>query len=239
MNQRTSPAQYTPEQIAKMATQRELDRRGTRSIFDASGKLDERTAMGMAASGAGDVFLGEYLHLTGLPFAADPDGSEHCIQLSRLVEYMATITEKFGGLGPFSAHDGKVLHAVAMMYCTGRQRSSFYPDDPKDQWVEQSARNAETFFKNGGADGTYWNKDEVRTEVCRLIYAHRNAQDIAGDKRLQVFADAVRFETARYFPNTAEGLGVLKERWSPDLFVTGWAKDKANARQWMIYRGWK
>lgn len=230
---------YTPEQIAKMATKRELDRRGTRSIFGADGKLDEQTARGMASSGSGDVYLGEYLHLTGLPFAPDPDGSEHCIQLSRLVEYMATITEKFGGVGPFSAHDQKVLHAVAMLYCTARHQSSAYPDDPRDQWVEQSAANAETFFRQGGGDGTYWGKDEVRKDVCSLIYRHRNPQDIASDKRLQVFADAVRFETARYSPNTEQGLDLLKERIVPDLFHTGWAKDKANFRQWMIYRGWK
>lgn len=232
------------EEIARRLQDREIQRRTTRSIFNKDGKLDEQTARGMVASGQGDISLGEYLHLTGVPWAPDPDGSEHCIWLSRLAEYMMTIDEKHGGVGPFDKHDQKVMHAVAMLYCTGRQTFSCYDGaltegDLALKWEEQSARNAEVFFRNGGGDGTYWGKDTVRTDVCNLIYNHRNPQAIASDKRLQVFADAVRYETARYWPNTAEGLAILKERWRPELWHTGWAADKANARQWMITRGWK
>lgn len=237
MSQRIAPPM--PDEIMFAATQREIGRRTTRSIFQADGRLDEQTARGMVASGQGDISLGEYLHLTGVQWAPDPDGSEHCIWLSRLVEYMAQLPEKFGGVGPFSTHDQKVLHAVAMLYCTGRQTFSWCQDDPTLKWEEQSARKAEVFFQNGGGDGTYWARDEVRKDVCNLIYRHRNPQDIASDKRLQVFADAVRFETARYWPNTEEGLNILRERVNPDLFHLGWAKDKANFRGWMIARGWK
>lgn len=210
----------------------EMRRRTSTSIFNARSGGLKQDARSFASDG--QIYLGEYLHLAGVKWAPEPDGPEHCQWLSRLVEYMAELTPGWGGIvgGPLDQHERKILHAVAMLYCTGKAQG-------EDRYEERSAKNAEEFFRAGGGDGTYWSKPEVREEVCRLIYKHNDAREIASDKRLQVFEDARRYETVRYSPNTADGMTLLKERCRPDLFHSGWAKDRVNFRQWMITRGWR
>lgn len=231
----------------RIALQQQIQNMTSQSVFREDGKIDEERARHLASKG--DIYLGEYLHLNEVPWAPDPDGSDHCIWLSRIVEYIAQLPGKWGGVegGPLSTHDVKVLHAVAMLYCTGRQVPSFTDPNIKDdkirekmaRWEERSAANAELFLREGGGAGTYWSKSEVREDVCKLIYHHRRAGEVRIDKRLQVFNDAVLFETARYFPNTGDGLRLLRERVKAEAFFTGWGKDKENFRAWMIARGWK
>lgn len=228
----------SPEQRAELSIQREMDRRTNTSIFDPSGNL--RMGEAQARATKGEVYLGEYLHIGSIPWAPDPYGSEHCVALSRLVEYMASLPGQVGGFGPFDAHDTKVLHAVAMLYCVGM--GSFGRDEPPagvEGYEERSAAYAEKFFRSGGGDGTYWSKESVREETCRLIFQHNREDAIRSDKRLQVFADAVRYETTRLKQNTGEGMALLQERCTPDKFFQGWAKDKANFRGYMLFRGWR
>jgi hypothetical protein len=54
-----------------------------------------------------------------------------------------------------------------------------------------------------------------------------------------VFEDALRFETARYEPNTLKGMALLRERCTKDKFHLGWSKDLANLRGWMITKKWR
>ncbi len=220
----------TPEQRAQLKIQREMDSRTTRSIFDGRGQLDRHAAESLSQ---GNTYLAEYLDLSSIPFAPDPYGSDHGVQLSRLVEYMATLTTPFGGLGPFDQHDSRILHATALLYACGMAQG-------REGYEARSAAIADKYFREGGGAGTYWAKQEVREETCRLIYKHTDKREIANDKRLQVFEDAVRFEVARFDPNdrTGKSIAVLKEAWKPELFHQGWAKDKANARAWMLNRGW-
>jgi hypothetical protein len=198
----------------------------------------------------GRIAIGEYLHLASIPWAPEPDGAEHCQWLSRLVEYMASLPQTWGGVvgTPFDEHNKKVLHAVSMLYCTGKGgdaqggllNKGVGPSSLGETGYEaRSAKLAEEFFRAGGADGTSWNKPEVREDVCRLIFRHNDAREIESDKRLQVFADSLRYETVRYSPNTEAGMALLKERCRPELFFSGWAKDRANFRQWMLTRGWR
>ena len=224
-------ATLSVEQRAQLKLQHELQARTSRSIFDGRGELKHNVANDLSR---GNTYLGEYLDLASVPFAGEPYGSEHCVQLARLVEYMSTLTPAFGGLGPFSEHDGKVLHAVATLYCTGRSGES---DDTR--YPERSAQIADKFLRAGGGSNTYWAKQQVREETCRLIYKHTDEREVAVDKRLQVFQDGVRLELARLSPNTAEGIRLLKDGWKPELFFQGWAADNNNRRSWMVSRGWK
>ena len=193
------------------------------------------------------VVLAEYLHLAGVQWAADPDGSDHCEWLSRCCEYLAGMPEGWGGVvgGPMSPHDVKVLHATAMLYCTGRTSPSSGPIDSarEEVFAGQSAANAERFFREGGGYNTYFGREDVREDVCRLIYRFgqrfRDRGMISSDKRLQVLSDCVDFEVARYAPNTGEGMRLIRERFIPERTYTGFAKSKDNFRAWMRTRGWK
>ena len=64
-------------------------------------------------------------------------------------------------------------------------------------------------------------------------------RSIDEDKRLQVFADAIRYETVRYAPDTPEGLATIRVHCRPDLFHMGFSKSKDNVYAWMKTRGWK
>ena len=201
----------------------------TRSAFTQDGRLRHED---MAS---GRVSLGEYLDLSGIDWAPEPYGSEHCQWLSRLVDYLSELPEKLGGIvgGPLSMHDRKVLHCVSMLYCVGRK-------DGETNYAARSAAFADRYLRAGAGAGTaYWSKEEVREDVCRLIYRHNDPEAIRTDKRLQVFADVCRYELARIAPNTPEGITLLKEQVKPELFYTGWAQSKDNFRQWMVTRGWK
>ncbi len=197
----------------------------------------------MASSNQSDIRLGEYLHLAGVEWAPDPDGSDHCMWLSRLVEYMAQLTPEWGGVvgGPLTMHDVKVLTAVAMLYATGRASpSSAHTDEGVAKtYAAKSASNAERFFRDGGGSGTYWGKPEVREDVCRLIFRHTEPAAISEDKRLQVFQDALAFESVRYGVNTGPGLLLIKERYVPERMNLGWSKSRENFRGWMQARNWR
>jgi hypothetical protein len=106
-------------------------------------------------------------------------------------------------------------------------------------FAERSATYADRYLRSGAASNTSWSKEHVRDEVCRLILKHADERAIADDKRLQVFNDARRYELTRLYPNTSEGLKILREHCSPDKFYSGFAKEKANLRAWMLKRGWK
>lgn len=221
----------TREQAATLKLQKELSKRTSQSIFDRSGNLDIRRANELSE---GYIGLGEYLHLDTVPWASEPFGSEHCQHLSRLVEYMAQLPESWGGVvgGPLDKHDQKVLHAVAMLYATGKKHGL-------EGYEARSAAIADQYFRQGGGSGTYWSKSEVREDVCRLLYSHNRREDIETDKRLQVFSDALRYEMTRLEPNTARGMAVLKEFCRPESFYMGWSKDRANLRAYMVSRGWR
>jgi hypothetical protein len=209
--------------------ERDMDSRAAQSVFDERGNL----RMG-ATDGMQNVGLGEYLDLTLIPWAPEPDGAEHCQNLARLVEYIGNLGDKYGGLGPFDAHDLKCLHATAMLYCTGKVNG-------REGYEARSAALAESFFRDGGGLNTYWGKPEVRDETCRLIFRHNDPRAIDSDPRLKVFQDALRYELARLNPNDPAGQSMLmlKREWKPEKFYTGWAQSKDNARSWMVKRGWK
>lgn len=219
---------------AENKIEREMQRRTSTSVFDGSGELKREHAQSLSHDG--QVYLGEYLHIAGVEWAPEPNGSDHCAWLARLVEYIAKLPpdNTFGGIvgGPLNDRTAKILHAVAMLYCTGMREGI-------QGYEARSAARADKFLREGGGSGTMWNTDTVREEICGLIYKHNDPREIAADKRLQVFEDALRYETVRFFPNTGEGLALLKERCKPELFHTGWAKSKDNFRQWMVTRGWK
>ncbi len=221
----------TPEQLAQLKIKNEMAARVNTSIYDAGGRLNQGAAMALSD---GQVSLGEYLDMSTIPFAPDPHGSDHATWLGRLVVYIAQLPESVGGIvgGPLSNHDVKILHAVGMLYACGKAQGA-------EGYEARSAAIADKYFREGGGARTYWSTQEVREEVCRLIYKHNDEREIGTDKRLQVFSDACRFETSRLAPNTAEGMALIRERCDPRFFITGWAKDKANFRGWMIARGWK
>lgn len=214
-------SQMTPEQRAYM-------KRMARSSFTEDGRF---------VGGANSEFsLGEYLDLSSIPWAPEPYGSEHSQWLSRLVDYMSELPESLGGItgGPLSKHDRRVLHATAMLYCVGRKES-------EHRYNERSAAFADTYFRSGA--GSTWARDEdkerLREDICRLIYRHNDENAIREDKRLQLFADACRYELARISPNTLEARNMLKEHCRKELYHTGWAQSPDNFRAYMVARGWK
>jgi hypothetical protein len=185
-----------------------------------------------------------------IPFAPDPDGSDHCTNLARLAEYMAHLDQKHGGLGPLDVRDQRILHAVGMLYCVGKgtmqndglvnvKGSSLAEPFGEKGYEARSAAFAEKFFRNGGAMGTIWGKQDQWQDVCHLVALHNDERAIKEDVRLQIFADARRLELARLFPNTGEGLALIQREWLPEKFYMGWSKDKMNARTWMKTRGWR
>jgi hypothetical protein len=214
-----------------------IARHTSQSIFDARGDLKREAA----ERAHGDVGFGEYLHIASIPWAPEPNGAEHCQWLSRLVEYMAELPSEWGGLGPCDKHDRKVLHAVAMLYSVGKGNLGVVGEPPlgEEGYAARSAAFAERFFREGGGAHTYWSKDNVREDVCRLIFSHADARAVREDRRLQVFADGLRYETVRLAQNTPEGLALLRERCRPEQFYSGWAKAKENFRSWMQTRGWR
>lgn len=225
----------TREQQAERAI-RQVERRAQHSIFDDRGQLRP------GSSPDGDITLGEYLQLDSIPWAPEPDGAEHSQQLARLVAYMASLPETLGGVvgGPCSPHDQKVLYACAMLYAVGKgSLGTQNPPFGATGFEARSAAFAERFFREGGGAGTYWNKDMVREEVCRLIFKHNDRREIEVDKRLQVFADALAYESVRVKPNTPEGLAYIREHYKPDTCYLGWSKSRDNLRGWMTYRGWR
>ncbi len=210
------------------------------SAFDERGRLKE------SFQGDPSVSMGEYLHLGSIPWPPAPNGSDHAEHLTRLVEYIAReIGPKYGGLDgmPFDVHTQKVLHAVGMLYAVGKGSMGEPGQEPLgvEGYEARSASYAERYFRDGGGVGTYWSKDVVREDVCRLILRHNDEREIKLDKRLQVFADARRYELARIDPNGTDGksLAMLKREWVREKFYLGWSQDDANRRTYMITRGWK
>lgn len=229
----------------------DMDRRAAQSMFDQStGRL-----LNQRAQQAGTISFGEYLDLGLVPWAPDPFGSEHCTNLARLVEYMGGLGEKYGGFGPFEAYDLKCLYAASILYAIGIAQGQGGGGGRGEALGAEACRRlavpgayearsaflAEQFFRNGGGVNTYWAKPEVREETCRLIFRHNDPRALEGDPRLKVFADGRRYELARLNPNdeSGESMLMLQREWVPELFHQGWAKEKSNARGWMITRGWK
>ena len=212
------------------ALKRELQQQAGRSMFGRDGRLRNE----LEGNVGGNIHLGEYLQLGEIPFAPDPWGSDHATNLARLVEYMASLPGKMGGVvgGPLSKDDQKILYCVATLYAVGIAQG-------ENNFAERSAAYADKYLRGGSASNTAWSKEHVREEVCRLILKHADSRAIAEDARLQVFNDARRYEMSRLQPNTAAGLKNLREHCSPDKFYSGFAKDKANLRAWMLKRGWK
>jgi len=221
----------TREEAAALKIQRELAKRTQGSIFNRDGSLNREAANGMSE---GHTYLSEYLDMSRIPYPPDPDGSDHAAKLARIVEYMAQLPGSWGGVvgGPLDVHEQKVLHACALLYAVGKK-------DGVEGYAERSAAFADKFFRDGGGAGTYWSKESVREDTCRLIYNHVRPEEVRVDKRLQVFADALRYELCRLGVNTAEGMALLKQQWKPELFYSGWAADRANARAYMLMRSWK
>ena len=209
---------------------RELSQQAGRSMFSRDGRLRHE----LEGNVGGNIHLGEYLQLGDIPFAPDPWGSDHATNLARLSEYMASLPGNMGGVvgGPLSKEDQKILYCVATLYAVGIAQGEV-------GFAERSAAYADRYLRSGAASNTSWAKESVRDEVCRLIRKHADERAIAEDKRLQVFNDARRYEMTRLYPNTAEGLKILREHCAPDKFYSGFAKDKANLRAWMLKRGWK
>jgi len=233
---------------AEQKIAREIGRRSGTSIFDGRGQLNQQSAGTLSHDG--QVYLGEYLDLSGVPWAPAPDGYEHSSNLARLVEHMAALPSGEGGtldqggvVGcPLSMEDQKVLHAVAMLYCVGRGAlGENQPPIGIQGYERRSAEFADRYLRGEAARNTIWSKQNIREDVCRLILKHTDERAINEDKRLQVFADACRFELVRHGVNTPEGLSMLRTHaWKkPELFHGGFAKDATNFRAWMITRGWK
>jgi hypothetical protein len=203
--------------------------KATRSAFTSDGRLKHEDIR------PGQVTLGEYLDLAGIDWAPDPYGADHCQWLSRLVDYMSELTPEWGCIpgGPLKMEDRKILHCVAMLYTVGRKQG-------EEGYAARSAAFADKYLREGAGAGTaYWSKDHVREEICRLIYKHNDPEAIRSDKRLQVFADACRYELVRIAPNTPVGTELLARSIDPSLFYTGWARSGQNFRAWMVTRGWK
>jgi hypothetical protein len=76
----------------------------------------------------------------------------------------------------------------------------------------------------------------LRSVSCRLIALHDRPPD---DPVAQVLWDADHWEACRYMPGTPDGLKVLKERTSPHVLYTDFAKERANLRRYMSWRGWR
>jgi hypothetical protein len=218
------------DQAVDSVLQREVAAQAGRSMFSRDGRLRHDLEQNVG----GNIHLGEYLQLGEIPYGKEPYGSEHATNLARLCEYMASLSEKLGGVvgGPLGREDQKILYAVAILYSVGRANG-------EENYAERSAAYADKYFRSGAASNTYWSKEHIRDEVCRLILKNDDRRAIAEDKRLQVFSDAKRYEMTRLYPNTAEGLKILREWCSPDQFYSGFAKDKSNLRAWMIKRGWR
>ena len=209
------------------------------SIFGRGGELNRERALEMSQ---GHARIGDYLDMGRIPFPPEPYGQDHASNLVRIAEYMAQLPGTWGGIvgGPLSEHDVKVIHAAAMLYTVGRDQDVTTTDARAlEGFARRSADYADKFFREGGGAGTYWSKDGVREETCRMIVMHTRPDEVAVDKRLQVFSDALRYELCRFSQNTAAGMLLLQEEWKPEKFFSGWAREKANARQYMLYRGWK
>lgn len=209
---------------------REIESKAGRSMFSRDGRLRHDLEGQVGSS----IHLGEYLQIGDVPYAPDPWGSDHATNLARLSEYMASLPEKMGGVvgGPLAQQDQKILYAVAMLYAVGRAQG-------EANFAERSAAYADRFLRSAAASNTAWAREDVRDEVCRLILKHDDPRAIVEDKRLQVFNDARRYEMARLYPNTSEGLKILRDYCAPEKFYSGFAKDKTNLRAWMLKRGWK
>ncbi len=224
--------QHLQKAVSK-TLERELANQAGTSMFSRDGRL--RHDLEGRVGGSGNIHLGEYLQLGDIPYGADPWGSDHATNLARLSEYIASLPGTMGGIvgGPLSVQDQKILYAVATLYAVGKAQG----DD--DRFAERSAAYADSYLRSSAASNTAWAKQDVREEVCRLILKHADPREIDGDKRLQVFSDARRYEIVRMSPNTSAGLAALRENCTPDKFYTGFAKDRVNLRTWMLRRGWK
>jgi hypothetical protein len=235
MNPKTAPSL---QQRAEQFTNNEMERRTQATIFDERGQLKHDAA---SLAHTGQISMGAYMQLDSIPWAPEPNGSDHAIKLGRLVEYMGTLPGPFGGVvgGPLDRDDQLALNAVATFYMVGQGDMGKGEVRGFPGYAERSAAFADQFLRGEGARATPWGTVEMRETVCRLIVKHNDEREIKLDKRLQVFADAVRYELCRLEPNTAPGMRLLKEHWKPETFHMGWSRDKANARAYMISRGWK
>lgn len=124
------------------------------------------------------------------------------------------------------------LQYVATFHDVGRTQP-YGSEDPGH--YQRSAELAEQYFK---MDNGKWFQGDFITEVCRLI-ANHGYSERTSDKRLQVFNDAERMESVRFFPNEKEGLRIVKEVAAADKMYTAFGKDRNNLRTWMRFRGWR
>lgn len=208
------------------------------SLFGNRGGVDPRNISGI--DGIQTSFQQQAtLWLSNITWPKAPFDFNHAKDLAKLAEHIASLKENEGGVvgGPLNEADQKILWAVAMFHELGRVGNGEENADSRHVGAV-SARIADTILRDGSAQGTIWEKSEVRDEVCRLVYRHADANEAREDKRLQVFQDAERLEGVRFGVKTAMGLAYIKEQCKPDLFFTGFGKEITNLRKYMKFKGW-
>jgi hypothetical protein len=138
------------------------------------------------------------------------------------------IAEGFEGDMKLSHQQLKVLKTAAFLHDLGRE-APWQKDDPG-----HAMRGAEIARKLL-VESPLWSERETIDDVCKLI-ANHSLNKLPEGPLLTALHDAECFESARFAPNTHEGIAIMRERMSK--VVLQWSKNPEHQARWRKNRGW-
>lgn len=123
----------------------------------------------------------------------------------------------------------QVLRTAAFLHDLGRERN-WRMADPGHQ--ERSARMANEVLRAS----PLWSNSDLVDEMCALIAKHTLPGRPVSPSEI-VLHDAECFESARFAPDTREGIEIMRARMG--ACVTPWGQLLEHQRRWRATRGWK
>jgi len=192
----------------------------TNFLSDATKLLDRAESMRESAP----AITGFDLRNVAWP-TVDHYGYQHGNETSQLAWHIARGLDVGG-------EDLEAVKIAALLHDIGREQ----PWQAADPY--HGRRSAELAGKLLRGSDEFRSRHSIVEKVEELIGRHSlHTTQLPDDPRLRAMWDADSYESARFAPNTVEGLKLFQSRTS--TLCTPWARERQNKKTWLHYRGWR